>query len=93
VKALSWHPSQSNVLASGGGSADRSLRLWDVSARRCFNFGDARAQVTGVVWSKQTHELCTSHGYADDGSVVLWTNPDLVQLTRVHQLPRQDRVL
>lgn len=62
IKALAWHPTQSNVLASGGGSADRTLRLWDVAARRCFNWRDTRAQVTGVMWSKHTAELCTSHG-------------------------------
>ena len=29
VKALAWCPWQRNLLASGGGTADRTLRLWN----------------------------------------------------------------
>ena len=30
VKALSWCPYDSSVLASGGGTEDRSIKLWNV---------------------------------------------------------------
>ena len=30
VKAMSWCPWTSSTLASGGGSHDRSLKLWNV---------------------------------------------------------------
>lgn len=29
VKALAWCPWQNNVLASGGGTADRTIRFWN----------------------------------------------------------------
>jgi len=29
VKALAWSPHQYNLLASGGGTADRCIRLWN----------------------------------------------------------------
>ena len=30
VKALAWCPWQRNLLATGGGSADKTLRLWNI---------------------------------------------------------------
>lgn len=37
VKALAWCPWQSNLLASGGGTADRTLRFWNTSTGSCIN--------------------------------------------------------
>lgn len=31
VKALAWCPWQNNLLASGGGTADRTIRFWNIS--------------------------------------------------------------
>lgn len=31
VKALAWCPWQNNILASGGGTADRTIRFWNVN--------------------------------------------------------------
>lgn len=33
VKALAWSPKHQNLLVSGSGTADRKLRLWDVSKK------------------------------------------------------------
>lgn len=29
VKGIAWHPIKQGILASGGGSEDRCLRIWD----------------------------------------------------------------
>ena len=29
VKAIAWSPHQSNILASGGGTADRCIKFWN----------------------------------------------------------------
>ena len=30
MKALAWSPHERNILASGGGTADRSIKIWNV---------------------------------------------------------------
>ena len=30
IKALSWNPHSQNIIASGGGTADRCIKFWDV---------------------------------------------------------------
>jgi hypothetical protein len=93
VKAIAWHPDVRNVLASGGGSADRFLRLWDVDARRCFNRRDSRSQVTGLLWSTQHNELISSHGYSEEAALALWTTPDLHRVAQLHSIHRRERAL
>lgn len=45
VKALAWCPWQPHVLASGGGTADRHIRLWNCNTGSCVNSIDAKSQV------------------------------------------------
>jgi hypothetical protein len=93
VKAIAWHPDVRNVLASGGGSADRYLRLWDVDARRCFNRRDSRSQITGLIWSTRHNELVSSHGYSEDAAVAVWSTPALQRVAQLHEINRRERAL
>lgn len=45
VKALAWCPFQHNVLASGGGTADRKICLWNTGNGLCLNEVDTKSQV------------------------------------------------
>ena len=44
VKALAWCPFQHNVLASGGGTADRKICLWNTGNGQCLNEVDTKSQ-------------------------------------------------
>ena len=56
VKALAWCPFQHNVLASGGGTADRKICLWNTGNGACLNEVDTKSQVTRCM-RKQPMEL------------------------------------
>nr|XP_042895258.1 cell division cycle protein 20 homolog [Parasteatoda tepidariorum] len=45
VKALAWCPWQPNILASGGGTADRHIRFWNCNLGTSLNSIDAKSQV------------------------------------------------
>lgn len=45
VKALAWCPFQSNLLASGGGTADRCIRFWNSHTGAQLNSIDTNSQV------------------------------------------------
>ncbi|SCU87412.1 LAMI_0D05996g1_1 [Lachancea mirantina] len=64
VKALAWSPHRRGILASGGGTADRKLKIWNVSTSNKINDVDTSSQVCNMVWSKNTDEIVTSHGYS-----------------------------
>lgn len=45
VRALAWSPFQRNLLASGGGTADRTIRFWNTATGACLNYIDTKSQV------------------------------------------------
>ena len=45
VKALAWSPFQRNLLASGGGTADRQIMYWNSSTGTLLNSVDTKSQV------------------------------------------------
>jgi len=69
-----------NVLATGGGSSDRQICLWNASSGRLLMSTDAGSQVTGLAWGLQERELVTAHGYSRN-QLSLWKYPSLTKST------------
>ncbi|GAB6028900.1 hypothetical protein CHUAL_004699 [Chamberlinius hualienensis] len=82
VKALSWCPWQSNILASGGGTGDRTIKLWSCSTGECLSSTDAKSQVCAVLWSKEYKEMISGHGYANN-QLVIWKYPSMAKVTEL----------
>lgn len=80
VKALSWNPVQPNLLVSGGGTADKTLRFWNTSTGECLQHIDTKSQVCGVLWSRCGTELVSSHGLSDH-RLSVWKYPTLKKVT------------
>jgi cell division cycle protein 20 (cofactor of APC complex) len=57
VKALAWCPWQKDLLATGGGSSDRTIRFWNTQTGSCLNSIVTPSQVSSIVWSPTTKEL------------------------------------
>ena len=80
VKALAWCPFQRNVLASGGGTADRTIRFWNASNGKCINSIDTGSQVCSLTWSTTgDKELLSSHGFSEN-QLCLWKFPSMVKI-------------
>eukprot|EP00112_Aurelia_sp_Birch-Aquarium-sp1_P016111 Seg3620.2 transcript_id=Seg3620.2/GoldUCD/mRNA.D3Y31 product="Cell division cycle protein 20" protein_id=Seg3620.2/GoldUCD/D3Y31 len=76
VKAIAWCPWQVSTLATGGGSADRCIRFWNVNTGNCLNSVDTKSQVCGIVWSKRYKELVSGHGYSQN-QLTVWKYPSM----------------
>lgn len=76
VKALAWSPHTRGVLATGGGTADKKLKIWSVSKAVKLNEVDTGSQLCNMLWSKNTDEIITSHGYSKY-NLTLWNYPTL----------------
>lgn len=79
VKALAWCPFQSNLLASGGGTADRCIKFWNTHTGACVNSIDTRSQVCALQWSKHEKEILSSHGFSQN-QLCLWKYPSMVKM-------------
>jgi cell division cycle protein 20 (cofactor of APC complex) len=79
VKAMAWCPWQRNLLATGGGSADRTVRFWNTQSGTCLNFVDTESQVCDIKWSLHDKELITGHGFSQN-QLSVWKYPSLVKV-------------
>lgn len=78
VRALAWCPWQSNVLATGGGTADRCIKFWNINNGTMLNSVDSKSQVCALLWSKNYKELISAHGYANN-QLTIWKYPSMVK--------------
>jgi len=79
VKAISWSPHQRGILASGGGTADRTIKIWNVSTSACMSSTDTGSQVCNLLWSKNINELISTHGYSQN-QLAIWSHPSMSQV-------------
>lgn len=86
VKAIDWSPHQSGLLASGGGTADRTIRFWNTKLPASANIGlnnnyaslkpiQASSQVCTLAWSPLSPgEILSTHGFSEH-NLALWSYP------------------
>uniref|UniRef100_A0A8C7SGB0 Cell division cycle 20 homolog n=1 Tax=Oncorhynchus mykiss TaxID=8022 RepID=A0A8C7SGB0_ONCMY len=70
VKALAWCPWEHNILASGGGTRDCHIRIWNVNCGSCINGLDTRSQISSLMFAPNYKELVSSHGYSHNNIVI-----------------------
>ncbi|XP_076280648.1 cell division cycle protein 20 homolog isoform X1 [Lasioglossum baleicum] len=82
VKALAWCPWQNNILASGGGTADRTIRFWNCNTGACLNTIDTKSQVCSLLWSTTYKEIVSGHGYAQN-QLIIWKYPGMTKVAEL----------
>ncbi|KAK5782626.1 cell division cycle 20.2, cofactor of APC complex-like isoform X1 [Gossypium arboreum] len=82
VKALAWCPFQSNLLATGGGGGDRTIKFWNTHTGACLNSVDTGSQVCSLLWNKNERELLSSHGFTQN-QLTLWKYPSMVKMAEL----------
>ena len=79
VKALAWCPYQRNVLATGGGTADRTIKMWNAGNGCVINSVDTGSQVCSLLWNPHEKELLSSHGFSEN-QLSLWKYPSMARV-------------
>ncbi len=76
VKAIAWSPHRHNILASGGGTADKTIRFWNTNNFEQISKIDTGSQVCNLVFSKTSNELASTHGYSLN-QIITWKLPNM----------------
>ncbi|KAF0762485.1 hypothetical protein AaE_003302 [Aphanomyces astaci] len=84
VKALAWCPWETSLLATGGGTADKSIKLWNSHTGMLLQSKTTHAQVSALVWSNPTSgnkfkELLSAHGFQSP-AMTLWSYPSMQKI-------------
>ena len=84
VKALAWCDQfQSNLLASSGGSGDRSIKFWNINTGVSLSSIDTGSQVSSLLWSKNKRELLSSHATMLS-QLILWKYPSMDKIAKLN---------
>lgn len=80
VKALAWSPFRRHKLATGGGSADQTIKTWNTAVNcSLLKSVESGSQVSGLVWSSQGKEIVSAHGYSQY-QLTLWKYPSMERI-------------
>jgi len=79
VKALAWSPHERNLLATGAGTADRTIKFWNTQTGALLNSIDTGSQVCSLAWNPNEREILSSHGFARN-QLCLWNYPTMTKI-------------
>jgi len=78
VRAIDYSPDR-NLIASGGGSTDRNLIIWDINNGSLTTKKWIGSQICNLFWNSDYGEIVTTHGFGDC-SISLWNAADVKQV-------------
>jgi cell division cycle 20, cofactor of APC complex len=79
VKALAWSPHERHLLASGAGTADRTIKFWNSTTGTLLNSIDTGSQVCALQWNLYEKEILSSHGFSRN-QLSLWKYPSMAKI-------------
>lgn len=82
VKAILWSPHQRGILASGGGTADKTIKVWNTLTGNRVNNVETGSQVCNLTWLKNSNEIVSTHGYSRN-QIIVWKYPSMQQIAQL----------
>lgn len=79
VKAIAWSPNHYGLLATGGGTADCKIKLWNIHKQKLINETDTGSQVCSLLFSQHENEIISTHGFSSN-EVAVWKSPKLKKI-------------
>ncbi|EGR31429.1 hypothetical protein IMG5_110000 [Ichthyophthirius multifiliis] len=83
VKALAWSPHNQNILVSGGGNKDQTLKFWNIQTNQLIKSIHTGSQICNMHYSKNFNEIVTTHGFQLN-QISLWNANDYSQITTLY---------
>jgi len=71
VKAMAWCPWQRHVLATGGGTKDKTIKIINCDSNKIIKNVQTGSQVCALLWNKKEREIISSHGF-NKNQITIW---------------------
>ncbi len=71
IKAIAFCPWNPKVIATGGGTDDHTIRIWNSDTGQIISEQDAGTQITGLLWNKHYQQLISTHGHGEN-KIKVW---------------------
>ncbi|KAG6831487.1 hypothetical protein H0H87_005054 [Tephrocybe sp. NHM501043] len=70
VKAIAWCPWQPSLLASGGGTNDATINIWNSTTGARLHSLKTPSQITSLLWAPSKKEILSTHGFPTNALMV-----------------------
>lgn len=84
LQAVAWCPWMPSLLATGGGSTDRTIHFWNTTTSARLHSLVTPSQVTSLIFNPHSREILSSHGIPDH-QLSIWAYPSLGKVTDIPQ--------
>mgnify|MGYP002403123685 CR=1 FL=1 len=82
VKAVAWCPWQPSLLATGGGTNDATMHIWNSTTGARLHSLRTPSQITSIQWAPHRKEILTTHGYPTN-SIMLHAYPSMERVAEI----------
>lgn len=81
-QAIAWCPWQSSLLASGGGTSDATVHIWNTTTGARLHSLVTPSQVTSIQWSPHRKEFLSTHGFPTN-AVMVHSYPSMEKIVEI----------
>lgn len=79
VRAIGWNTKKKNIFATGGGSTDQMLKLWNLQKQKMVDEVCTNAQICDLIFSENENEIVTALG-GDSNKVNFYSEKGLSKI-------------
>lgn len=90
IRALAFSPTSQNIIVTGGGTSDKTIKMWDINTGEIINSIDTGSQVCNLFWNEEYNEIFSTHGFSQN-QLALWRGFDLSSIAQFYE--HKQRVL
>ncbi|KAK8893441.1 hypothetical protein M9Y10_021863 [Tritrichomonas musculus] len=83
IRAAAFSPISNDIIATGGGTADKKIKMWNINTGETIKTIDTGSQVCNLYWSSDYNEILSTHGFSQN-HLALWKGTDLTPVASFH---------
>lgn len=76
VRAVGFSPTAKNRIATGGGTQDKHVKIWDCENGQELAAANVGSQICNLFWNGEKNEIITTEGF-HDRTITLWDASEL----------------
>ncbi|KAK8883148.1 hypothetical protein M9Y10_045796 [Tritrichomonas musculus] len=90
IRALAFSPTSDSIIVTGGGTSDKTIKMWDINTGDTIYSIDTGSQVCNLFWNEEYNEIFSTHGFSQN-HLALWRGFDLSAIAQFYE--HKQRVL
>jgi len=83
IRALQWSPWHNNILATGGGKKDNSIKFFNADTKSIVSEYNTGSPVCQILWNKYEKEIISSQGN-NKNQICIWSYPKMGKIAELN---------